>query len=627
MLRPFMLLSPQAWLRRLESVYQGQSHFTGIKAPMLAWFNLLVVAFIPLNIGKLLWVEPPHLGIRLILNTVMFASALLSLRHLFRGRIAAAGNTIALGLTVPMHLALLVPTEARQPLATGIQLFGFDLVFLLLTAVFATRRVSLVVIGVILAGHFGFHFRHFSGDSPAGTVAFAADTLVRDGFFALGFVCALAVTLVHLIESAHRRSEQALRETRALNENLGRLVAARTRDLEAATAQANAASQAKSEFLANMSHEIRTPLNGIIASADLLQRRRDLPPEAGESVRLISQSGDLLLKLLSDILDFSKIEAGQLRLEHHAFQLADVVNDTIGLVASRAEFARLRLTCSLARELPAVVTGDSYRLRQVLLNLLGNAVKFTPAGGRVDVQVTPASPASDPQLVRFAVRDTGIGIDAATRARIFERFTQADASTTRRYGGTGLGLSISARLVDLMGGRLELDSTPGQGSTFAFVIPLTPGQPGAGPAAAAGPLPQLRLRVLVAEDNDTNRRIITRQLQQLGCEAELTHDGEALLARLSTEPRPDMVLMDCHMPNLDGWEATRRIRAWAAETPGPRQAAASLPILALTAATMPGEQARCREAGMDGFVAKPVRLAELASALRPYARPDSPATV
>ncbi len=621
MLRPFMLFSPKAWLLRLDAVYQGQSHFTGIKAPMLAWFDLLVIAFIPLNVGKLLWLQPPGIGIRLTLNVIMFASALLSLRYLFRGRIATAGNLVALGLTAPMHLALLIPAEALQPLATGIQLFAFDLVFLLLTAIFATRLTTVVVIGVILAGHFGYYFQHLHGDLPVGTVGFAADTLVRDGFFALGFVFALAVTLVRLIESAHRRSEQALHETRTMNENLGRLVASRTRELEAATAQANAASQAKSEFLANMSHEIRTPLNGIIASADLLQRRRDLPAEAGESVRLISQSGDLLLKLLSDILDFSKIEAGQLRLEHHDFQLADVVNDTIGLVTSRADVAGLRLTCTLDPGLPEVVTGDSYRLRQVLLNLLANAVKFTPAGGRVEMHVAAAGPAINPLLVRFSVRDTGIGIDAATRERIFERFTQADASTTRRYGGTGLGLSICARLVDLMGGRLGLESTPGKGSVFSFVVPLTPSQRRHPEAAAASALPNLRLRILVAEDNEINSRIIVRQLQQLGCTSVLAADGEELLARLVADTLPDLILMDCHMPKVDGWETTRRIRAWATEPAGPRLAAASLPIIALTAATLPEEQARCREAGMDGFVAKPVRLSELETALRPYARP------
>ena len=570
--------------------------------------------------GKLLWLQPPGIGIRLALNVVIVASALLSLRYLFRGRIAAAGNIVALGLTVPMHLALLIPAEALQPLATGIQLFAFDLVFLLLTAVFASRYTTLTVISVILVGHFGYHYQHFGGELPAGTVGFAADTLVRDGFFALGFVFALAVTMVRLIESAHHRSEQALRETQTMNENLGRLVASRTRELEAATAQANAASQAKSEFLANMSHEIRTPLNGIIASADLLQRRRDLPAEAGESVRLISQSGDLLLKLLSDILDFSKIEAGQLRLEHHDFQLADVVSDTIGLVATRAEVAGLRLTCTLDPGLPEVVTGDSYRLRQVLLNLLANAVKFTPAGGRVEMHVTAAGPATGPFLVRFAVRDTGIGIDAAKREQIFERFTQADASTTRRYGGTGLGLSICARLVDLMGGRLGLESTPGQGSVFSFVVPLTPSQRRETQSTVASVLPNFRLHVLVAEDNEINSRIIARQLQQLGCTSVLAADGEELLARLVADTLPDLILMDCHIPNLDGWEATRRIRAWAAEPPGPRQAASRLPIVALTAATLPDEQARCQAAGMDAFVAKPVRLSDIESALRPFAR-------
>jgi CheY-like chemotaxis protein len=257
----------------------------------------------------------------------------------------------------------------------------------------------------------------------------------------------------------------------------------------------------------------------------------------------------------------------------------------------------------------------------VLLNLLANAVKFTPTGGRVELHVTCAAPPGNPVQVKFTVRDNGIGMDEAARTRVFERFAQADSSTTRRYGGSGLGLSISARLVELMGGRLELESAPGRGSVFHFTIPLAPGLRSPGGESAHSPaLLNLNLKVLVAEDNAINSRIILTQLQHLGCSPTHVTDGVEVLTRLEQGLRPDVILMDCHMPKLDGWETTRRIRAWATEPPGVRWDASVLPIIALTAATQPEERARCLESGMDGFIAKPVRLADLQDALQVHAR-------
>jgi CheY-like chemotaxis protein len=214
--------------------------------------------------------------------------------------------------------------------------------------------------------------------------------------------------------------------------------------------------------------------------------------------------------------------------------------------------------------------------------------------------------------VRFEVRDTGIGMDEAALARIFERFTQADSSTTRRFGGSGLGLAISSRLVEIMGGRLEVESAPGRGSTFHYTIPLRPVSPTAGvPAAPAQPDTHLRLRVLVAEDNAVNQKIIGAQLRQLGCEFAIARDGEEALAALQQEALPDVILMDCHMPNLDGWETTRRIRSWADDPLALRKKAAAIAIVALTAAALPEERARCVAAGMNDFLAKPMKLEEL----------------
>ncbi|MES2694828.1 MAG: ATP-binding protein, partial [Verrucomicrobiota bacterium] len=508
----------------------------------------------------------------------------------------------------------------EQPVGTAISLFAFDLVFLLLTLVFASRFVACAIIAVIATTHVWFYYHALHQAEIAGSLHFAADTLLRDGLFALAFIFCLGFTLVLMIDRAYRRSEQALRETRAMNENLERLVTERTRELETASQHAQASSRAKGEFLANMSHEIRTPLNGIIASSDLLRQRHDLPGQAAEQVRLIADSGDLLLKLLGDILDFSKIEAGQLSLEQHAFPLNSIIADTVGLLTPKANAGAVHIEFAVSPDLPKYVSGDSYRLRQVLLNLGSNAVKFTPPGGNVQLTVTSLAPDANPPSITFEVRDTGIGMDERTLLRIFERFTQADSSTTRRYGGSGLGLAISSHLVRLMGGRLTAQSFPGRGSTFAFTLPLPRvDAPADTPVDSTVIRRDLGLRILIVEDNAVNRKIFTAQLAQLGCFANTANDGVEALTALSTAPLPDVILMDCHMPNLDGWETTRRLRAWSSDTDLHRQRASALPIIALTAAALPEERRRCLDAGMNEFVAKPVKLAELHATLSAFA--------
>ena len=243
-------------------------------------------------------------------------------------------------------------------------------------------------------------------------------------------------------------------------------------------------------------------------------------------------------------------------------------------------------------------------------------MKFSPAGGRVEIAVSATAPAADSVAVRFEVRDNGIGMDAATIAHIFERFTQADSSTTRRYGGTGLGLAISSRLVEMMGGRLEVDSTPGHGSVFYFTLSLRPMNAAAiRSLSSVTPETHLTLSVLIAEDNIVNQRILAAQLVRLGCTYVIVSDGEEALAMLDREPLPDVILMDCHMPRLDGWETTRRLRGWARDPSPHRRKAAPLPVIALTAAAMSEERTRCIDAGMNDFVAKPVKLQELQLAL------------
>ena len=596
-----------AFFRQLDSAYRDQTYFLGMKARLLAVFDLLFLVFVPLNIAKILLLQPPSIGLRIGLNLCFALAAVLSLREARAGRLERAGNVLVLVALAPIHLlAFFIP--ASQPVGAAIQLFITDLVLLLFALIFASRGVAFVALAVIVASHVFFHLHALDTRPILGSLEFAADTILHEGLITFGFVFCLGLMLVTMIEAAHRRSEEALRETRLLNENLERLVAERTRELEAATRRANEASRVKGEFLANMSHEIRTPLNGIIAIADLLQHRADLPSDAASQARLIAESGELLMRLIGDVLDLSKIEASQLELEVQPFDLATLAADCTGLLQPRAAQGNVTLLTELAPGLASHYEGDGFRLRQILLNLLSNGIKFTPPGGSVRLVISPGDGG-----IRFEVRDTGIGMDESTCRRLFQRFSQADSSTTRRYGGTGLGLAISYHIVELMGGRLEVQSEPDHGSTFFFTIPLR--AIAVAPAVSSAPADaRLDLHVLVAEDNAINRRVIATQLEKLGCRCTMAVDGGEVLAILQGRPPlPDVILMDCDMPNLDGWEAARRIRAWTADPAASalQRRAAALPIVALTAATLPEERARCFEAGMNDYLAKPIKLAGL----------------
>ena len=418
-------------------------------------------------------------------------------------------------------------------------------------------------------------------------------------------IFSMAVSLADRFSRVHRQLD-------ALRNDLERRVEQRTRELTDAKFAAEAANHAKSEFLANMSHEIRTPMNGIIGVVDLM-RQLDLTPRTREYADVIASSAEGLLRIIDDVLDFSKSEAGKLSLDAVDFRLADTLKRVIDLLAPRAAAEGIELRLELADELPAWCRGDPARLQQVLLNLVGNAIKFTPKGW-VSVGAAPAgSGAGGSPAIRFRVRDTGIGIPPEAQSRLFEPFTQADSSTTRRFGGTGLGLAISRRIIELAGGEIGVESTPGAGSTFWFTLPLAPvEEPAPRPplprrAAAPGGRPPGSYRILLAEDEPVNRLIALGQIRAIGYPVDAVVNGREVLEALD-QRHYDLVLMDCQMPELDGYETTRRIR---------RQEAGGchVPILAVTAHALEGDREKCLAAGMDGYLAKPYRQDELAAVL------------
>ncbi|NVM78274.1 PAS domain S-box-containing protein [Duganella sp. SG902] len=395
--------------------------------------------------------------------------------------------------------------------------------------------------------------------------------------------------------------------------------------------RAEAASRAKSEFVANMSHEIRTPMNAVLGVAHLLENT-PLSATQQEYVGMIRSSGQVLLGILNDVLDFSKIEAGRMELAPAAFRPRELLDSISNVMTLNAGARGIGLSIAADAQVPEVLIGDAMRLQQILINLVGNAIKFTERGG-VTVRVALASPPQGGSAsLRFSVRDTGIGMDSQQLSRLFSAFSQADASTTRRFGGTGLGLAICRRLAELMGGDITVRSMQGAGSEFLVTLPFAvapadavveppewhsvppqgwlsepPRTPAAPPEPAAKPeldMPRLQgVRLLLVEDHPLNQVVACGMLEQAGARVEVAENGQLAVERLRERAADyDIVLMDVQMPVMDGFEATRRVR---------HELGLKLPILAMTAGVMQSERDQCFAAGMDDFIAKPVDVEQM----------------
>lgn len=472
-----------------------------------------------------------------------------------------------------------------------------------------------------LTGYLGFIVLQYT-DIP-----FPLEVLVGVVFMSGAFFVFLVINL----------SKHTIVQLRDLNDNLLQIVARRTNDLvntnhelekkiiereeaeaklEEAKRVAEAANRAKSEFLANMSHEIRTPMNAIIGFTEILLKNEN-HAQRHDYMKLVQNSANRLMDIINDILDFSKIEAQKVELENIPFDLENLIQGTMKMLAVKAHEKNLELVFDIAPEVPSMVCGDPGRLRQVLVNLVGNAIKFTEQGEVVvrvstEDKAAPPLPVKEGQLlIHFSVHDTGIGIPPERIKAIFESFTQADGSVSRKYGGTGLGLSISARIAFLMGGDIRVESEVGRGSTFHLSIPLAHGETCVCTFDLATKKEISALKILVTDDNESNREVLYSQLAPYVAEIKLAQNGEEALIKANSESF-DLFLVDAQMPVLDGFSLVEKLKA--------SPTTASTPIIILTSSGLSGEASRSKKMGIDGYLMKPISGTELLTAIRAVIR-------
>ncbi|WP_313953694.1 ATP-binding protein, partial [Accumulibacter sp.] len=472
-----------------------------------------------------------------------------------------------------------------------------------------TALVTVIVLLMVLVLLAGFVWTYRAIMAPISALVGAMAKVSRDSDYSLRAPVESRDEIGKLAQGFNIMLEQIEHRDRRLaahSDELEKEIAARTAELRLARDRAEAGNRAKSDFLANMSHEIRTPMNGILGMAELL-RGTPLSAQQRRFADAVHQSGQHLLSIVNDILDFSKIEAGKLELERINFDLRQLVEDVAYLFAQLADGKGVEIVCSVPHDLPVAVIGDPVRVRQIMTNLVSNAVKFT-SHGEVLIAVTRLDETPRQGRFRVEVQDSGIGIDAEAQARLFRAFGQADSSTTRRFGGSGLGLAIAKRLVEMMGGQIGLRSAAGRGTTFWFELALAKQDSDARSAIERNE--DLKgLRVLVVDDNDTNREILAHQLTGWSMRCTGVADGYTALQELrrSAAPPFDLVMVDLQMPTMDGFELARAIKAetrWA-----------TLPLVMLSSASVASDHPDRERAPIDCYLSKPVRQSDLYDAI------------